>query len=66
MRLIHLSCALAATLVLAATALAADNPAEEKPNVVLIFVDNFGNGDLGCFGSKLQIRPFAHWKILQR
>jgi arylsulfatase A-like enzyme len=27
--------------------------ADRKPNVVLIFVDNFGNGDLGCFGSTL-------------
>jgi arylsulfatase A-like enzyme len=28
-----------------------------KPNVVLIFVDNFGNGDLGCFGSTLHRTP---------
>lgn len=28
-----------------------------KPNVVLFFVDNFGNGDLGCFGSKLHRTP---------
>lgn len=28
-----------------------------KPNVVLIFVDNLGNGDLGCFGSKLHRTP---------
>jgi arylsulfatase A-like enzyme len=28
-----------------------------KPNVVFIFVDNFGNGDLGCFGSKLHRTP---------
>lgn len=27
------------------------------PNVVLIFVDNFGNGDLGCFGSTLHRTP---------
>lgn len=28
-----------------------------KPNIVLIFVDNLGNGDLGCFGSKLHRTP---------
>ena len=31
--------------------------AAERPNVVLIFVDNFGNGDLGCFGSTLHRTP---------
>jgi arylsulfatase A-like enzyme len=35
---------------------AADEP-PPKPNVVLFFVDNFGNGDLGCFGSKLHRTP---------
>jgi arylsulfatase A-like enzyme len=33
---------------------AADAP---RPNFVVIFVDNFGNGDLGCFGSKLHRTP---------
>ena len=28
-----------------------------RPNVVRVFVDNFGNGDLGCFGSKLHRTP---------
>lgn len=28
-----------------------------KPNVIVIFVDNFGNGDLGCYGSKLHRTP---------
>ncbi len=28
-----------------------------KPNIVLVFVDNFGNGDLGCFGSTLHRTP---------
>ena len=47
---------------------ASDLPAEEhgpggaqsrgsKPNVVFIFVDNFGSGDLGCFGSRLHRTP---------
>jgi arylsulfatase A-like enzyme len=29
----------------------------DKPNLIVIFVDNFGNGDLGCFGSKLHRTP---------
>ncbi|MDI1313958.1 sulfatase [Prosthecobacter sp.] len=28
-----------------------------KPNIIVIFVDNFGNGDLGCLGSKLHRTP---------
>lgn len=31
--------------------------AADRPNFVLIFVDNLGNGDLGCFGSKLHRTP---------
>lgn len=31
--------------------------AEPKPNFVVFFVDNFGNGDLGCFGSTLHRTP---------
>ncbi|HEX3656618.1 MAG TPA: sulfatase [Pirellulales bacterium] len=31
--------------------------AERPPNVVLVFVDNLGNGDIGCFGSKLHRTP---------
>jgi arylsulfatase A-like enzyme len=30
---------------------------ERQPNVVLFFVDNLGNGDIGCFGSKLHRTP---------
>lgn len=31
--------------------------AADKPNIIVVFVDNFGNGDLGCFGSKLHRTP---------
>src|SRR5262245_42443090 len=31
--------------------------AERPPNVVVFFVDNLGNGDVGCFGSKLHRTP---------
>lgn len=42
---------LAALLLLSVSAFAA------KPNIIVIFVDNFGNGDLGCYGSKLHRTP---------
>jgi arylsulfatase A len=31
--------------------------ATRPPNIVLIFVDNLGNGDIGCFGSTLHRTP---------
>ncbi len=31
--------------------------ADDKPNFIVVFVDNFGNGDLGCFGSNLHRTP---------
>src|SRR5215471_15092876 len=31
--------------------------AERRPNFVVFFVDNLGNGDIGCFGSKLHRTP---------
>ncbi len=36
---------------------AQETPVQEKPNVIVFFVDNFGNGDLGCFGSTLHRTP---------
>ena len=36
---------------------AAENGAGRPPNVVLFFVDNLGNGDLGCCGSQLHRTP---------
>ncbi len=54
---ISLRCALAAMLLAATASLAgADDPAdaasERRPNVVIIFTDDQGYGDLGCFGAK--------------
>ncbi len=49
----------AAALCIAAlsgTAIAED-ATNDRPNIVLIFVDNLGNGDLACFGSKLHRTP---------
>lgn len=47
--------------LLAVGSLALASPAKcattERPNFIIIFVDNFGNGDLGCFGSKLHRTP---------
>lgn len=49
---------LLATLLLASLAnQAVTAAAEARPNFVVIFVDNFGNGDLGCFGSTLHRTP---------
>jgi arylsulfatase A len=46
-------CAFALTAALACLPLAA----AERPNIVLIFVDNLGTGDIGCFGSKFHRTP---------
>ncbi len=34
-----------------------DNAASQKPNFILIFCDDLGYGDLGCFGSKKHKTP---------
>jgi arylsulfatase A len=44
-------------LVVLLLSLASRIAAAEKPNIVLIFVDNLGSGDIGCFGSKLHRTP---------
>lgn len=35
----------------------AAQPGALKPNYVFVFIDNLGNGDFGCFGSKLHRTP---------
>ena len=45
-------------LTLLVVSLAFSLPAADRPpNLVLFFVDNLGNGDIGCFGSKLHRTP---------
>src|SRR6187431_1079165 len=48
---------LAVILVMGLAIAGAANGAERPPNFVLFFVDNLGNGDIGCFGSKLHHTP---------
>ena len=51
---------LALTLLLAATAVAlkaADSPAPARPNVVIIFIDDMGYGDIGPYGATKQKTP---------
>ena len=31
--------------------------AEEKPNVIIVFIDDFGYGDLGCYGNQVHRTP---------
>lgn len=38
-------------------AMTSANAADRPPNILLFFVDNLGNGDIGCFGSKLHRTP---------
>ena len=39
-----------AVVLLFASVLAPAIHAQDKPNIVLIFMDNFGYGELGCYG----------------
>src|SRR5688572_27883647 len=43
-----------AAVVAAHAAVAAD---PRPPNFILVFVDNFGNGDLSCYGSRMHRTP---------
>ncbi len=52
-------------LFLAATAvLSASTPAAQKPNIVLIYADDLGFGDVGCYGAKRVSTP--HMDALAR
>lgn len=48
---------LALAFLLAPCVLGSASEEPRPPNIVLIFVDNLGNGDLGCFGSRLHRTP---------
>ena len=50
----RLSIAFLGVLVISASA-AAEEKSSLRPNVVLMFIDNVGYGDLGCYGNK-QVR----------
>jgi len=59
-RLLLAAVLVASTLTAACSALAETNeisPAVEKPNFVVIFVDDLGYSDIGCFGSTLHRTP---------
>ncbi len=48
---------LAVALVMAASGRAPASAAERPPNIILVFVDNLGYGDIGPFGSTLHRTP---------
>ena len=35
--------------------------AQEKPNVVLIMVDDMGYSDIGCYGGEILTPNMMHW-----
>ncbi|MDA2928596.1 sulfatase [Acidobacteria bacterium AH-259-O06] len=47
----------AATLVMAGYYQAGTVPEAKKPNFIIIFADDLGYGDLGCYGSKIYQTP---------
>ena len=50
---------------LATAVISADSPSESRPNFVVIFVDDMGYGDLGCFGSKVHRTPHLDQMALE-
>lgn len=45
--------------VLALSGVAVATQAAEGPNVIIVFIDDFGYGDLGCYGSTKHRTPIS-------
>ena len=51
--------------VLALSGVAVATQAAEGPNVIIVFIDDFGYGDLGCYGSTMLRTPVTT-RLLKR